>query len=152
MNIFLLDTNPVLAASYHFDRHVVKMTVETAQLLSNCVEYQEGKTYRHSHGRHPCTLWVKESPVHFWWLFHFGLALGEEYTFRYGKIHSSVAIIEECGKRMAHANGIPSYFVQVMPDECKVPGDTVQAYRNLYMGPKRSLAKWKKRDTPWWWV
>ena len=33
MNIFFLDENPTLSAQYHVDKHVVKMILETAQLL-----------------------------------------------------------------------------------------------------------------------
>lgn len=152
MNIFLLDTDPILATKYHFDRHVVKMVTETAQLLSNCVEYKEGETYRHSHPRHPCTLWVKESPANFWWLYHFGLALSQEYTYRYGKLHAATRVIEACGGRVLYTSKEPTGFVQVVPDECRVLGDPVAAYRKLYMGPKRRLANWKMRDTPPWWA
>lgn len=152
MNIFLLDTNPVLATKYHFDRHVVKMVTETAQLLSNCVEYREGETYRHSHPRHPCTIWVKGSPANFWWLYNFGLSLAEEYTYRYGKVHGAARVIEACGLYVPHTFQSPTHFAQVVPEECRVLGDPVAAYRKLYMGPKRRLANWKKRDTPWWWT
>jgi hypothetical protein len=34
MNLFILDENPEVCATYHTDKHVVKMPTETAQMIS----------------------------------------------------------------------------------------------------------------------
>jgi hypothetical protein len=37
-----------------------------------------------------------------------------------------------------------------MPEEFKVPGDGVAAYRKYYIGAKSKIAKWKYTDPPKW--
>lgn len=161
MNIFVLDTDPQKAAEYHCDKHVVKMVLETAQLLSNCVrlylpnepEYRPRTTYRHSHLKHPSSLWVRESSGNFEWLYRLGIALSDEYNLRFGNIHKSKAIIQECWRLVDKTTFLfhnLKPFPQVMPDQYKVPGDPVQAYRNYYIGSKASFATWKRGTPPWW--
>jgi hypothetical protein len=153
MNIFFLDTNPRKIAEYHCDKHVVKMILETAQLLcgTHWVCGSEAP-YKLSHKNHPCSKWVRESDENYEYLCEIGLALCEEYTHRYGKIHKSEAIIEWC------ANNVPMLPRDVgstkpamaMPDEYKVGYSVVKSYRNYYNGAKADFAKWTKRETPEW--
>lgn len=42
MNIFVLDYNPQKAALYHCDKHVVKMILESAQILSSICRLKNG--------------------------------------------------------------------------------------------------------------
>lgn len=154
MNIFFLDENPKLSAQYHVDKHVVKMILETAQLLCGVHHMTEQVTeqvpYKLSHKNHPCAIWVRESLSNYLYLCELGLELGKEYTYRYGKRHKSIDVIEWC---IVNKPNIPDIgFTKpstAMPDEYKVDS-VVESYRNYYMGAKSELAQWKKREKPFW--
>jgi len=152
MNIFVLDYDPKVAAQMHCDKHIVKMIIEVAQMLCT-VGRQNGfdTPYRSTHARHPCTLWAAESKSNWNWLIEHGIAMGEEYTRRYGRTHKSSEIIQWC----ANHNIGPKVdkgltpFAKAMPDEYKVD-DAVQSYRNYYLGAKAHFAKWKTGAPDWW--
>ena len=156
MNIFVLDTDPKKCAVYHNDKHVVKMILETAQLLCgshHVTESQYDIPYKLSHKNHPCSIWVRECIENYIWLCDLGLELCEEYTYRYGKRHKSQDIIEWCLMNTPNipTNGDVTPFALAMPDECKV-GTAIDSYRVYYMVEKRSLASWKNRQTPEWYL
>ena len=99
MNIFILDENPKKCAEYHNDKHVVKMILETAQLLCGVHHMVESKLdvpYKLSHKNHPCSIWARECIENYVWLCDLGMELCLEYTYRYGKRHKSQDIIEWC--------------------------------------------------------
>ena len=153
MNIFILDRDQTLCARYHLDKHVVKMPLETAQMLCTALVCHgiEAK-YKVAHKNHPCSKWVRQTKSNFEWLCLLGIALCKEYSYRYdNRIHKCELVIADC---MGKANGIPdgelTDFAQAMPDEYKHL-DAVEAYRAYYMGAKTSLASWKNRETPEWW-
>ena len=157
MNIFVLDTNSFQnCAMYHNDRHCIKMILETTQLLNNALIANDKSyvpVYKQSHKNHPCSLWAGKSYVNFEWLTSLGLALCNEYTYRYGKIHKCQSIIETFWLSN-NKHSIPNFgltdFPKCMPDQYKVD-DVVQSYRNYYIGDKRKMASWKNRPTPYWW-
>ena len=103
-----------------------------------------------SHKNHPCAIWARESLSNYLYLCELGLELGKEYTYRYGKRHKSIDVIEWC---IVNKPNIPDIgFTKpatAMPDEYKVDS-VVESYRNYYMGAKSELAQWKKRETPFW--
>ncbi len=152
MNIFVLDKNPQNAAIMMCDKHVVKMIVETAQMLCTVArDNGHDAPYRSTHKNHPCTLWAAESASNWRWLVDHGLALCREYTARYGKIHKTQQVME-----WARDNRVgPSKdkgltpFRLAMPPEYK-QADPVQSYRNYYMGEKARFAKWKLGAPTWW--
>jgi hypothetical protein len=154
MNIFFLDENPTLSAQYHVDKHVVKMILETAQLLCSVHHVTEQVTeqvpYKLSHKNHPCAVWARQSLSNYLYLCELGLELGKEYTHRYGKRHKSIEVIEWC---IVNKPNIPDIdFTQpamAMPDEYKTDS-VVESYRNYYIGAKISLASWKNREKPFW--
>jgi len=161
MNIFFLDENPKLSAQYHVDKHVVKMILETAQLLCGVHHMTDQVTtkyrpstdqvpYKLSHKNHPCAIWARESLSNYLYLCELGLELGKEYTYRYGKRHKSIDVIEWC---IVNKPNIPDIGftkpAMAMPDEFKVDS-VVESYRNYYMGAKSELASWKKREKPLW--
>lgn len=148
MNIFVLDHSPVVAAQMQCDKHVVKMILETAQILSTIT----GGPYKPTHQNHPCTAWARETRTNFNWLVRHGLALSAEYTHRYGKRHKCQDVIEAIGYDTP-SDQFPigcTDFVKCMPDEYKVP-DVVLSYRNYYHSKAR-FARWTKRDVPFWWM
>src|SRR5210317_1125408 len=83
MNIFYLDSDPEVCASYHCDKHVVKMIVESCQMLSNALPKDEAP-YRRTHYNHPCSKWVRESWNNWWWLAQLTECLLSEWRDRYG--------------------------------------------------------------------
>jgi hypothetical protein len=154
MNIFVLDTDTKKCAVYHNDKHVVKMILETAQLLCgvhHVVESGYDIPYKLSHKNHPSAIWARECIENYIWLCDLGLDLCKEYTYRYEKRHKSQDIIEWAliHKPKLKKNDDMSPFALAMPDECKVD-DAVQSYRNYYMAEKRRMASWKNREIPEW--
>jgi hypothetical protein len=152
VNIFVLDLDPFKAAASQCDKHVVKMTLETAQLL--CSAFPKGEApYKATHVNHPCAIWIRKSLSNASWLVQHGLALASEFRLRFGKEHKSLPVIEWCSKNIQHVlddNGMTA-FAQAMPDTFKSE-NAVQAYRNYYIHVKSPIASWNKgRQPPSWW-
>ena len=152
MNIFYLDEDPVRCASYFYDKHKVKMILESAQML--CTAHHEllhepDVPYKRAHVNHPSTVWVRESLSHYFWLYEHMLALGNEYTKRYGKKHLTIT---KCKKplELAPINIPEKQFKQppqCMPDEYK-DRNYIKAYRQYYIGEKKRFAIYTGVDTP----
>jgi hypothetical protein len=160
MNIFLLDMDVKKCARYHVDKHVVKMILETAQLLCgvhhvtahNTIHDTDQVPYKLSHKNHPCSIWTRKSLSNYLYLSELGLELCKEYTYRYGKRHKSQDVIEWC---LVNRPNIPDIGftepAKAMPDEYKVD-DVVKSYRNYYRSAKSGFANWKMRETPNWFL
>lgn len=155
MNIFVLDLDPVIAASYHNDKHCVKMILEYAQLLSSAhhsfdTEYKD-QCYKLTHKNHPCAVWVRESSANYVWLFKLFEALCHEYTKRYGKMHKTY--VEKCSVFENVPNGYTNHtmteFPQAVTESCK-HHDTVTAYREYYIKEKSHIGVWKTRIPLWY--
>ena len=152
MNIFYLDRDQAKAAYYHCDKHVVKMILETCQILA-AVHHRHGNgsnvTYKETHKNHPSTVWAGDSVANYLWLHKLGLCLCIEYTSRYGKVHKCLGYLN--GELADPPKGIAEHpFIdppQCMPDEYKVE-DTVTAYHNYYRVAKAYMAKWKHGIVP----
>jgi hypothetical protein len=158
MNIFFLDYDVKKCAQYHVDKHVVKMILETAQLLCGVHHVTAHDTahdtahvpYKLSHKNHPCSIWSRESLSNYLYLCELGLELCNEYTYRYGKRHKSQDVIEWCLVNKPNIKDIGfTEPAKAMPDEFKVKS-VVQSYRNYYMGAKSGFAVWKNREKPFW--
>ena len=159
MNIFYLDKDPVVAAQMHCNKHVVKMILESAQMLSTAHRVLDGDEhadnvgmYKMAHRNHPSTKWVRHSYQNYKWLYTHMIALMQEYTYRYGKHHATERLIKPLGNfPKAFKNSFKTYTdpPQCMPDYCK-NDDTVFAYQNYYILEKSSFATWKRRDKPKW--
>lgn len=160
MNIFFLSNDPSDCAVQHCNKHVVKMILEYAQLLSNAHHMLDGDQvikpiYKLTHKNHPSAVWVRASKPHYQWLHTLLVFLCKEYTHRYEKVHKVereglLDILCDPPKNIVD-NGWLSDPTPAMPDQYKT--DTVvQSYRNYYIGDKKSFAVWKNRDTPSWFV
>lgn len=151
MNIFVLDNDPILAAKFHMDKHVIKQILESAQILS-AVRIKNGleSTYKLTHKNHPCTIWAGQSNGNYDWLYGLFLALMNEYTHRYGKIHACSRLIGELVREFSLPKNERTEFATAMPEDRKVPGDPVTSYRAYYRGEKAYLASWKNREVPTW--
>ena len=149
MNIFVLDTDPQQAATLHLDKHVVKMPLETAQMLCTInAEFGVEVPYKSTHKNHPCTLWAKTSKANYYWLVTLGMHLCKEYTYRYNKVHACQKIIEALRNCPASIpDGKLTSFAQAMPDDCK-QDDAPKAYQMYYKQHKNHIAKWTGRATP----
>ena len=147
MNIFYLDESPVIAAKLQYNKHVVKMILESAQMLCTAHHVHgdpDSVPYKQAHLNHPSTVWARRSKATYMWLFEHMMGLGYEYWLRYGKQHLSIS---KCSmflsKPPVHIQG--EEFVQppqAMPDEYKDPC-SIQAYWNYYIGEKHVVANLK---------
>lgn len=161
MNIFYVDTDPRKAAEALVDKHVVKMILETAQLLSTAHRVldedhlepaRDEILYKATHKNHPCAKWVRESVENYNWAYDHLIALLQEYSIRYDKVH-------KVNGELSAILSSPPYNLRewdftepptAMPDEYIVEGDPVQSYRNYYANAKKHLHAWKKRTPPPW--
>lgn len=147
MNIFYLDKDPKLAAIYQYNKHVVKMILESAQMLCtahHCYGSAEQKAnvpYKQAHLNHPSTIWARQSKSTYMWLYEHMMALGTEYYVRYGKTHLTIT---KCKEFLATP---PKYIQgdewsqppQAMPDEYKHK-DSIIAYWQYYINDKSHIA------------
>ena len=146
MNIFYLDSDPVKAAQVQYNKHVVKMILESAQMLCTAHHhYDNGHNvpYKKAHYNHPSTIWCRQNSRQYYWLFHHMLALGDEYTKRYNKTHLSITkcfdVLKDCPVGMP-LGGEFNEPPQCMPEQYKVPGCSVTAYWNYYEREKHTVA------------
>ncbi len=137
------------------DRHVVKMVLETAQILCTIAHlHGHAPPYRPTHANHPCVIWAGAGYANWRWLVRHGLALCDEYTRRYERIHKSCAVIEWIEQHAAgplRDRGRRQPFAQAMPKKYRGT-DAVAAYRRYYIGEKQSFASWHAPAKPpaWW--
>ena len=144
MNIFYLDKDPNKAARLQYNKHIVKMILESAQML--CTAHHETYPsddipYKKAHVNHPSTVWTRQSLQHYYWLYDHMMALGDEYTKRYGKTHLSITKCAEILSLAPHGRRNKQFEqpTQCMPDEYK-DKCSVQAYWNYYIGEKHKVA------------
>ena len=114
MNIFFTSLDPAECARYLDDKRVVKMILESAQMLSTAIRSTGLEVgYKSTHANHPSNVWVRRSKQNYEWLVSHALELSKEYTRRYGKVHKSEAIILELAK---HSSRLPSIGLTVLPN------------------------------------
>jgi hypothetical protein len=152
VNVFALHPDPRQAAQWHCDAHVVKMVLESAQLLCTAHHLTGGTApYRPTHVNHPCAVWARASRANYLWLAELGLELCREYTARYGRAHATEPVLRHL------ADNVPSLpdrmmtpFAQAMPVEHR--GDEpIQAYRRYYQTKRGGkLGTWKRNCPEWW--
>jgi hypothetical protein len=154
MNIFILDLDPVLNAQYYVNKHIVKMPLESSQLLCSA-HHMTGTDkniipYKLTHPNHPSAKWTRQSIDNYFWLCKLSMELCLEYTYRYGKRHACQRVVEWSINNLPRINetGLTP-FALAMPDEykCECP---VKSYRNYYNGGKKHLFVWTKREVPHW--
>jgi hypothetical protein len=182
VNIFYLDKNPQKCAEMHVDKHCVKMILEYAQLLSTAHRVLDGVLtdglsqsgrkrklyvlndsrdtilYSATHVNHPSAVWCRQSDSNYMWLAELLEECCKEYSYRYGKIHK----VESSGLMQSLKNIFPKNIpnkpftepTPAMPDECKVPGNSLMSYHNYYNMNKSHLWSWKgkinSRPVPKW--
>ena len=160
MNIFYLSADPHAAAQAQGDKHVVKMILESAQMLSTAHRVLDGDksgdnkgAYKATHKNHPSNVWARENSANYKWLREHAMALCKEYSRRYGKVHKTQAVIQSLfmpPSNIPHKSTI-SRIPQCMPDEYKNV-DPVTAYRAYYMSKRdEGIVAYKDaRTVPYW--
>lgn len=186
MNIFALSRNPVEAAQQMIDKHIIKMPTETCQMLHTNILYMQ---YVQEHGKepqlkdlkafhkatesnlmkpamlnHPSTVWARQSYANWNWLYEHGLALCDEYTYRYEKTHGTLQRILDC---IPYFDLLPNHPFPMMrlqpvtiamdeqyriPNQMEIPNwdNVVASYRNYYLEGKWRIAEWSKNRRPEW--
>jgi hypothetical protein len=155
MNIFYLDPNPKVCAEMHCDKHVVKMIIEYAQLMSTAHRIIDGEQYtdltangrniqrwrlpderenllyKASHINHPSAIWCRENKANYDYLYQLFYWLCREYTHRYGKIHATDEKLAEHLLQSPQNIGHGEFFAPTpaMPSELKIMAKTVVAGR-----------------------
>lgn len=180
MNIFILDYHPVSAAKLQCDKHIVKMVLESAQMLSTAHRVldgtptrkpsKSGKTmvkswdlpdirneflYNAVHVGHPCTVWTTESSANYQWHFEHFRALADEFQYRYNKQHKSWVDLWEHlqfePKNIPQGGLTPFKLAMGAAPECINESDPVGSYRAFYQTKQdRFSMDWTKRDIPEW--
>ena len=158
MNIFYLDRDPQIAAQMMCDKHVVKMILESAQMLSTAHRVLDGDEYadesglyKMAHKNHPSSIWVRASEDNYDWLWRHMCYLMKEYTYRYDKHHATERLIDPlCDPPENISRDEFTDPPQCMPAYCK-GDDTVQSYQTYYIVEKSDFATWKRREVPRWW-
>jgi len=177
MNLFILSANPVEAARAHVDRHVVKMILEACQMLYTahwtavypelCVKKKKGLAlpasmatapkkigteicgYIPAHINHPCTKWVRASLENYQFACALAIAIGEEYQFRYGKVHGCM---EHAIWLAAHPPALAAIgltpFAIAMDNKYKISDDAIECYRHYYVEGKKHLLTYTRREKP----
>lgn len=143
MNIFYIHQDPVISAKMQTNKHVVKMILESAQMLSTAHIVLDGDNapdnlYKPTHINHPCNVWVRYSKQNYEWLYEHFLALCHEYTVRYGKIHSTESKLSSILRNApVHIPdlGLTPHALCV-PDEYRNYSDVLQSYRVAYLNTK----------------
>jgi hypothetical protein len=177
VNIFVLSEDPKEAAQMHCDKHVPKMVVESAQMLSTAHRLLDGEEYvapsksgkrmvkhyrlpKHddliynaAHAKHPCTIWTMQSHNNYLWHYHLWRYLAEEFEYRFKKVHASWEklkdVLYDTPQNLVYGDMTP--FAVAMPDRCKITNDPVKCYRYYYIAEKFNFAKWERgRDCPDW--
>ena len=163
MNIFVTNQCPIQSARNLPDKHIVKMPLETCQMLSiiysdwyygiGQLHKVDGTPYATKHGafrNHPCTQWAAESYWNLSWLISHGMALCDEYTARFHKHHACQPAIAEAITIFEAAfdfnvdiykDSLPMTFTRAMPEYLKYDTsiDTITAYIR-YLNTKPWLA------------
>ena len=177
MNVFYLDNDPVKCAEMHVDKHVCKMVIEYAQLMSTAHRVLDGQEYKRLSANnrsikawrlpddredrlmkptmmnHPSAIWLRQSDQNYLWLYNMWCELLGEFTYRYGKIHATARLIPDLAVLPTNIpKGKFTGPTPAMPDDCKVLGDSLASYHKYYINNKTHLATWKNRSKPNWYI
>lgn len=161
MNIFVLDIDPKIAATFHCDKHVVKMIVESTQMLTNAYystvlatsqitelfktfprtdESGNPLPYKKTHYNHPCSIWARTSLDNFNWLLEMSNELCVEYTKRYNKHHKCQEYLNWISQNLPNIQSIGlTKFATAMPVDF-ITDDPISSYK-IYYRSKKSYMK-----------
>jgi hypothetical protein len=98
MNIFATSPCPKESAKFLDNKRLVKMCLETTQILCTVINENAGEKitpYKSTHKNHPCVKWAGESQENFFWLNIHAMELCGEYKIRFGKVHACTLIASD---------------------------------------------------------
>jgi hypothetical protein len=172
MNLFFLHWDPKICAQQHCDKHVVKMILELTQMLYTCHTLLGSdlpeNSYRVFNPKHPTNLWIRDCEANYLYTVRLTRALCDEYTYRYSKIHKCESHLEffethipvfkdrsiytpetvlSTNKKLSEQGMTPVPLAMYDDVKCS---DTIVSYRSYYNVYKKRFAKWKNRETPYW--
>lgn len=187
MNLFTVDEDPRQAAIALGDKHIVKMLLETTQMLSNKVYDGLGITswrqvqeknlqdevltrfigfprrdengnslpYRPAHWNHPVSQWVRLTRKNWLWTWKHAIALSDEYTYRFGKIHGCEKILiwlydKFIRNQFIFSVGGLTEFKMCFEDQYKKYDSPILNHRENYKFGKAHLHRWTRRKPPQW--
>jgi hypothetical protein len=166
MNIFAVDEDPIIAARALPDKLVVKMPIESVQMLAPwafnthgvLISKPDGGHYgTKGYAHHPCTKWQYEDPANVAWLLLHAFGLCAAYTERYGKNHGILPALFQLAQLYEEKHGLPSDhfkshtpFPLAMPAQFKDENDRTGSYRR-YMNGAKGYAEWRYTEPPKWW-
>ena len=173
MNLFYLHEEPEVSAKLHCDKHVVKMIIEYAQMLSTAHRMLDGDEYidassgrrikrwrldpdredilyKASHINHPSTRWVRENAIQYQYAYDMFTNLCDEYTYRYDKVHMTDSKLRNLLDNIPNNIQLGEWSEppQCMPDDVKVLNDSLTAYHKYYKEYKKDFARWTDRPVP----
>ena len=163
----------------HCDKHVVKMIIEYAQLLSTAhrvldgvsknvltksnrkyttwihpITLMETTLYKSTMRNHPSAIWARQSLSHYVYLKELWKNLCAEYTYRYGKVHITYTkLIDVLEVNPTNIPNVPFFDPPPAMSHfplCIVPNNSLHSYYNYYIVAKNYFAKWTKRPIPEW--
>lgn len=148
MNIFVTSFDPEEAAGHLDDKRLVKMTLETAQILSTVMR----GPYRPTHIHHPCVVWAKTEGFAMNWLTSYLRSLCNEYTCRYRKIHACMNLWENFNALYPEIQEKPKQWM-LCPPTIKIL-DPRPHYHNILNGKwlnDKRPPRWTNRTPPDFW-
>ena len=151
----------------HVDKHVCKMVIEYAQLLSTTHRVLDGEMYigktvnnrnikrwrllderesrlmKPTMMNHPSAIWLRQSRENYIWLYNMWCELQKEFTYRYGKIHATARLLPDLA-RVPDKCPVGKFTepTPAMPDECKILGNSLKSYHIYYVTKKEHLWSW----------
>lgn len=182
MNIFYLDECPIESAKLMCNKHMSKMVVESAQMLSTAHrmldgikemrpsrsgkrmvpyyklnDWREDKLYNAVHFNHPCNIWIRENIENYVWLYEHFIALGDEFTRRYNKKHMTIEKLRDVlivlPKNIKDGTITEPALAMTARPECIVKGNPVKSYRNFYITKQERFKMiWPEGEQPEWFV
>lgn len=161
MNIYVTDVNPKIAATHLDDARVIQMILESSQIMSTALHrlhVWNNTLYRPVNEHHPCCAWAALSVNNYRWLYHYGIALCDEYSFRFSKVgeplkhHGGKVIIKNCYDTFqANLDKFPSYELTEFFNGTPYKSfDVDEAYREYLTRDKwDAFSTWTRRSMPW---
>ena len=157
MNIFYLDPDPIVSARSLCDKHVVKMILESGQMLSTAHRVLDGSMddvlYKATHINHPSNQWTRESLHNYLWHYNLFVGMCREYTHRYKKTHATeTRLLQRLAippKNIA-SMGLTKMRLAINDPEC-IKSDPIESYRAYYQTKQNHFKmKWTNRSPPEW--
>lgn len=161
MNIFVTNEHPKLAAESLDDKRVIKMVLESVQMLCTAMNYH-GATqapYKSTHVNHPSNIWARATRGNFMWLYWHATELMNQYEYAYDKMHKCTDYMDLIfeAARFIPDGGITPFANCAANSEKGVSykhlTDVTEAYRRYLVdrwnGDMRKPT-WKNRNMPFW--